>query len=44
MDVELYTPSGSQAYTGNARYDIEHPTAAGETPAEIVDLAAAGAT
>ena len=25
MDFEVYTPSGSQAYTGNARYDIEHP-------------------
>ena len=25
MDFEVYTPSGSQAYTGQARYDIEHP-------------------
>ena len=25
MNFEVHTPTGSQAYTNNARYDIEHP-------------------
>ena len=27
MNFEVYTPEGSTTYTGNARYDIEHPGA-----------------
>ena len=27
MKFEVYTPEGSTTYTGNARYDIEHPGA-----------------
>lgn len=25
MNFEVFTPEGSRAYTGNARYDVEHP-------------------
>jgi len=27
MNFEVYTPDGSHAYRGNARYDVEHPGA-----------------